>query len=180
MKFQSDDAAGAVISLVFVFLLSAVLFVVIGYGVDKIVAALIALKSMPSTQMRYNVLIAMLTTFRFEPVVILVGAGLNSWVASLRTLSGEIDLSSMMLAASELIILTMALIALTMFGGLGLESVVNVVNHNPILSAGNLMLFSAVQYIPNVVYGMCFLGLIGAIVQFILTCVQVVDYQQSM
>lgn len=188
-KYDNSEAAGAVISIVAVFLLSSALFVIIGYGIDRVVAAMIHMQFMPSSQLRYNILTIFLTTFRFEPILILVGTGLNAWVASIRTVSGEIDLSSMMLAASELILITIALIAITVFGGLGLESVINIVNTNPMLN-GSLLpasivpeilpLYQAVQFLPNVVYGLAFLGLVGAIIQWFLTCVQVSDYSQSM
>jgi hypothetical protein len=176
MRYDNSEAAGAVISLVAVFLLSSILFIIIGYGVDRVIMTSIAMQSMPSSQMRYDVIRIMIMTFRFEPIVILVGSGLNAWVVSTRTLSGEIDLGGMLLGASEMILLTLVMIALTMFGGLGIEFVINMVTHSTILGTGELALFQAVQYIAPVFYGLCFLGLVGAVIQFILQCVQVVDY----
>lgn len=179
-RYDNEEAAGAVLSIVATFILSAILFLIIGYGVDRVIQLSIAMQGMPSSQMRYDVIRIMLTTFRFEPIIILVGVGINAWVASTRTLSGEVDLSNMLLGASEMIILTLVLIALTMFGGLGLEYVINIVNTSPILSSGNMLLYSAVQYIAPVFYGLVFLGLVGAIIQYILLCVQVVDFGQQM
>lgn len=174
--FDNDQAAGAVLSIVATFILSAILFIIIGYGVDRVIQLSIALQGLPSTQMRYDVVKIMLTTFRFEPIIVLVGVGINAWVASTRTLSGEVDLANMLLGASEMIVITLVCIALTMFGGLGLEYVINVVNTNLLLSSGDLLLYQAVQYIAPTIYGLCFLALVGAIIQYILLCIQVVDY----
>lgn len=177
-RYDNSDAAGAVITLVSVFLLSAILFLIIGYGVDRVVWINNALQGMPSSQLRYDTLSVMLMTFRFEPMVVLVGAGLNTWIASVRTFSGEVDLSGMLQGVAEMIILTLAVIALTMFGGIGIEFVINMVNTSPVLSGGDLMLYQAVQYVAPTFYGICFIGLLGAVIQFILQCVQVIDYGQ--
>lgn len=179
MKHFSDNsiAAGSTITLVSVFLLSCILFVLIGFGIDKVIMASVNFQTIvASSQMRYDVIKVMLMAFEFEPFVILIGAGINVWVVSARSTSGESDLSGMLVAASEMLLLTLGVIALTTFGGLAIESVIGVMNNLVITSATQPGLYSAVIYIAPVFYGLCTLGLFGVIIQFLMTCVQTVDY----
>lgn len=175
-----ESGAGATISLVAVFLLSCFLFIMIGYGIDRIIMASINMApALASTQMRYDTIGVMITAFRFEPFIILVGVGINTWVVSNRTTSGEVDLGGMMWGAAEMILLTLGMIALTMFGGAAIETVVSVVNNVPYAVSTQPGLYSAVGWIGPVFYGLCFLGLCGAIIQFLMQCVQTVDYEPS-
>lgn len=181
-RHDNEEAAGATLTLVSVFLLSCVLFILIGYGVDKIVAISIATQSiMPATQMRYDVIRLMLLVFRFEPLILLLGGGINVWVVSTKAMGGwaESDLAQMGIGAAELILLTLGMIALVMFGGGALETVVNVVNNVPFVSGENAELYSAVIYVGVLFYGLCFLGLVGAVVQYLILCVRSVDYGAS-
>lgn len=177
LRRDTEEAAGATLTLVSVFLLSCILFILIGYGIDKVVQmSLVMQSSLPSTQMRYDVIQIMIMVFRFEPFVILIGAGINVWVASIRTTSGEVDLAAMLTAASEMLLLTLGVTALTMFGGMAIEGVIFVMNGLPLSSTFQPGLYSAVIYIAPVFYGLCVLGLMGAVIQFIIQCVQTVDY----
>jgi hypothetical protein len=176
----NDVAAGATLTLVAVFLLSCVLFIFIGYGVDKIIAMSIAMQgNLPATQMRYDTIKILVMTFRFEPALILIGCGINTWVASTRTESGEVDLAQMLTQSSEMLFLTLGVIALTMFGGAALESIIYTMNNIPIIGTTQNGLYSAVIYIVPIFYGLCFLGLCGAIIQFVIQCVQTIDYSPS-
>lgn len=179
MKFPPDNevAAGATITITAVFLLSCILFVLIGFGIDKVIMANDGFQSIiSSSQMRYDVIKIMLMTFEFEPFIILIGAGINVWVSSARTTSGESDLSGMVWAAAELLLLTLGMIALTTFGGLAIETVINVMNNIVLTATTQPGLYNAVIYIAPVFYGLCVLGLFGAVIQYIMTCVQTVDY----
>jgi len=179
-RYDNEEAAGATITLIAVFFLSCILFILIGYGIDKIVAVSIATATIiPATQMRYDTIGVMLMIFRFEPFVILIGAGVNTWVVSTRSQSGEVDLGGMLGGAAEMILLTLGMIALTMFGGAAIEAVANTTNNIPAMIVPQLELYSAVIYIGPAFYGLCFLGLCGAVIQFVLLCVQTVDYSQS-
>lgn len=178
-KYVPDNsmAAGATLTIVSVFLLSCLLFVLIGYGVDKIIALSLNFQSIfPATQMRYDTVKILLMAFEFEPFIILIGAGINVWASSTRTTSGESDLSGIAGAAAEMILLTLGVIALTMFGGAAIESVIYTMNNIVQVASPEPGLYAAVIFIAPVFYGLCILGLFGAIIQYIISCVQVVDY----
>jgi len=182
MKHTTDNsiAAGSTITMISVFLLSCVLFILIGFGIDKVIMASLNFQSiLASSQMRYDVIKVMLMAFEFEPFIILFGAVVNVWVVSSRSQSGESDLSGMLVAASEMLLLTLGVVALTTFGGLAIESVIGVMNNLVLTTTTQPGLYSAVVYIAPVFYGLCVLGLFGVIIQFIMTCVQTVDYSQS-
>ena len=178
---SNDEAAGAVLTLVSVFLLSGILFVLIGYGIDKVILTSFNLATtMPSSQVRYDVVQLMLKVFQFEPILILLGVAINAWVSSIRTQSGDVNLSAMMVGAAELIIITLVVIGLVMFGGMAIESVITAMNHFVIGGGGGQPgLFSAVQYSGMIFYGVCFLGLVGACIQYLILCVQTVDVSSS-
>jgi hypothetical protein len=177
---DNETAAGSTITLVSVFLLSCILFILIGYGIDKIIMVSINMSgTMPSTQMRYDVIKIMLMIFQIEPFIILIGAGINTWVVSTRSQSGEVDLGGMIGGAAEMVLLTLGMIALVMFGGTALESVINVINNVPFVVTSQVELYSAIMYIGPVFYGLCVLGLMGAVIQFLMLCVQTVDYTSS-
>jgi hypothetical protein len=179
-RSDTELAAGATITLVSVFLLSCILYIIIGYGIDRIILSSIQMAStMPSTQQRFDTIRVMLTVFQFEPVIMLLGVGINTWVSSTRSESGEVDLSSMLVGASEMIILTLVIIALAMYGGAAIESVINVMNHFVAIGTPDVGLFSAVIYNAGLFYGLCVLALMGVIIQYIILCVRVVDYGSS-
>ena len=179
MRTNNEEAAGATFSLIAVFVLSGLLFVLIGFGIDKVIATQLSMAAnMPASQMRYDIAQVMIMALRVEPFIVLIGAGLASWIISLRSASGDVPLSELLLGASEMIILTFVMIALELFGGMGIEKVIAAVNSIQV-PGFNVALFSAIQYGAPIFYGVCFLGLCFAIVQFLLVCVQVVDYRQS-
>jgi hypothetical protein len=177
---DNESAAGSTITLVSVFMLSCILFILIGYGVDKIIMVSInTAGTMPATQMRYDIIKIMLMIFQIEPFIILIGAGINTWVVSTRSQSGEVDLGGMLAGAAEMVLLTLGMIALVMFGGMALESVINVINNVPFVVTSQIELYSAIIYIGPVFYGLCVLGLLGAVIQYLMLCVQTVDYGTS-
>jgi hypothetical protein len=90
-----------------------------------------------------------------------------------------VDLGGMLGGAAEMLLLTLGMIALTMFGGAAIESVVSVANNLPFVVTGDFGLYSAVIYVGVVFYGICVLGLMGAIIQYMMLCVQTVDYSTS-
>jgi hypothetical protein len=176
-QYDNESAAGATISLVAVFLLSCILFILIGYGIDRIILTSINIAaSMPATQMRYDTIMNMIMVFRFEPFIIIIGAGINTWVVSTRSQSGDVDLGGLLGGAAEMLLLTVGMIALVMFGGAALESVVSVINNVPFVVTEQIGLYSMIMYIGPIFYGLCFLGLVGAVIQFVMLCVQTVDY----
>jgi hypothetical protein len=78
-----------------------------------------------------------------------------------------------------MVLLTLGMIALVMFGGMALESVINVINNVPFVVTSQIELYSAIIYIGPVFYGLCVLGLLGAVIQYLMLCVQTVDYGTS-
>jgi Na+/H+ antiporter NhaC len=74
--------------------------------------------------------------------------------------------------------LTVVIMAITMFGGYAIDSVVSVMTATKLGGAASGG-YELIQYIPNVFYGILFLILVGVCVQFILECVQVSDHTNS-
>ena len=179
--FDNESGAGSTITLVSVFLLTCILFVLIGYGIDKVImVSLNMVNVIPATQMRYDTIKVMLLIFQFEPFIILIGAGINTWVVSTRSQSGEVDLGGMLAGASEMLLLTLGMIGLVMFGGAALEGLIGVINNVPYAMTSQADLYSAVIYIGPVFYGLCVIGLMGVLLQFLMLCVQTIDYGTSM
>lgn len=175
---NNDDAAAGVFTFVLIFFLAAILFIAVGFGIDRftVVAAKMFVGS-AAAQMRFDVVNLQLLAFRIEPFILLLGLGINYWVSEMRQFSGMADVGTMIVAAVEMITMTLVLTAFTLFGGFGLDTLVNVVNNFTIINP-DLDMFAAVQYISPVFYGAMLIILIGVIVQFLMTCVQTVDYQR--
>jgi uncharacterized membrane protein YidH (DUF202 family) len=182
MKMQRDsneDAAAGIFTFVLVFLVAGIMFIAIGFGIDRFTAisTIMFASGTGYSQMRFQTVGVELLAFRVEPFVLLLGLGLNYWVSEMRQFSGMADVGVMIVGAVEMITMTLILTAFTLFGGYGIDTVVNTVNKLVLVQNPDLSLFAAVQYIEPCFYGIMFLILIGVIVQFIMLCVQTVDYQ---
>lgn len=181
MKYDNEEAAAGLFTLILVFLLSSVMFVVIGFGIDRFTLMSSTMFSgTAASQMRFDTVGLMITAFRLEPIILLVAIGINYWIAETRQYSGMADVSTMVIAAVEMISMTLVLIAFTLFGGFGLDVVIGYVNNATMMGTPDLAMFAAVQYIAPAFYGIMFLVLVGVVIQFIMTCVQTVDYSQTM
>lgn len=179
MKYSDEDAAAGIFTLILVFLLASILFIVIGYGIDRFtVLASSMFTNTVAAQARFDTVNIMLLVFRAEPFVLLFGIGYNYWVGEMRQFTAMADVGTMIVAAAEMITMTLVLIAFTLFGGYGLDMVTNFVN-NYSFSGADPSLFMAVQYIAPMFYGAMFLILIGVLVQFVMTCVRTIDYTQA-
>jgi hypothetical protein len=130
-----------------------------------------------TSQMRFDIVNLQLLVFRAEPLILLIGLGINHWVNALREYSGAVSLGSLLMGAVEMIMLTVVMIALTLFGGAGIDMVMNAANGMTIVGATS-ELYGAVQYIAPVFYGFMLLILLGIVIQFVVMCVQTVDYSQ--
>jgi hypothetical protein len=176
---KNDEAsAGGILTLVTVFLLAGILFLLIGFSVDRIV--LVALKMFAGTgssQLRFDMVNLQLVIFRAEPFVLLIGLGINHWVNALREYSGAVSLGTLLYGAVEMIMLTVVMIALTLFGGAAIDMIIGTTTAHAIAGA-TTELYSAVQYIAPVFYGFMLLITLGIVIQFLVQCVQTVDYSQ--
>lgn len=176
---NEEASAGGLITLVAVFLLSGILFLLMGFALDKIVlVALRMFSGTGSSQMRYDVVNLMILAFRAEPFIVLIGLGINHWVNALREYSGAISLGTLLRGAGEMIMLSVVMIAFTLFGGAAIDMLIVNTNVQNFIGA-TTELYGAVQYTAPVFYGFMFLILIAIIIQFFILCVQTVDYSQS-
>jgi len=175
--YTNDAGAAGVFTYVLLFLLSAILFLMIGYGVDRMILMSLNLFSSGNfmSQFRFDTVNLMLMAFRIEPLIMLLGITINFWVSEGRLNSGMADTGTMIIASTEMIVMTLILIMFTLYGGFGLDSLVYLINHT-VTPNPDLSMFGAVQYISPIFYGIMLLILIGVIVQFLMTCVQTVDY----
>lgn len=176
---NEEASAGGLLTLVTVFLLAGILFLLIGFAVDKIImVALRLFSSTGSAQMRYDIVNLMVLVFRAEPFILLIGLGINHWVNALREYSGAVSLGALLGGAVEMIILTVVMITLTLFGGAGVDLIIRAAD-TLLTSGATPELYSAVQYAAPVFYGFMFLILLGIVIQFFVLCVQTVDYSIS-
>ena len=173
---HEEASAGGIITLVAVFLVSGILFVAIGYGIDKITLLTATLyATSPASQIRFDTVEWMIAIFRIEPIILLIGAGINYFVNSIREYSGAVSLSVLLSGAAEMIALSIVLIAMTLFGGGAVDQVIYFIN-NWQIGGTPIDLFSAIQYTGVVFYGFMLLINISLIIQFLILCVQTVDY----
>jgi hypothetical protein len=177
--YTNDDAAAGIFTFVLLFILCGILFLMIGYGVDRIILLAMSLfaDGTFASQYRFDTVNLMLEIFRIEPLIVLFGIGINFWVSEGRLNSGMADTGTMIIAAAELLTMTLILVVFCLYGGYAFDSLVYYINHTTFPSP-DLSMFGAVQYISPVFYGMMLLILIGVVVQFLMTCVRVVDYNQ--
>lgn len=179
MKYSNDEAAAGIFTLIVVFLLASLMFILIGFGIDRFTLMSERMfTGSPVSQMRFDVVNLMLLVFRLEPIILLILIGINYLVAEMRQNTGMADVSTMIVGAAEMIIMTLVLIAFTLFGGSAVDAVVQFVNNYTVASP-DLELYGAIQYIAPVFYGVMFLALLGVLVQFVMLCVQTVDFSQS-
>lgn len=173
---NEDASVAGVFTLISVFLLAGILFVLIGYGVDKVIFANTAMfgSGIAFSQMRFDTVNLQVMVFRAEPVILLIGLGINYWINALRQFTGAISLGVLLTGAIEMIFETLILIALTMYGGLGLDMVMQAINAWKVSGAAEL--YAAVQYTGPIFYGIMFLLSIAAVVMFFILCIQTVDY----
>lgn len=173
---HNEDAAAGVFTYTLLFLLCGILFLMIGFGVDKVTMLASNLYTgVGESQLRFETVNWMLVVFRAEPVIMLILMGINYWVSELRVNSGMTDTGTMIIASAEMITMTFVLITFTLYGGYAIDTLVTFINTFPIANP-DTSLYAAVQYISVSYYGLCFLILIGVIVQFAMTCVRTVDY----
>jgi hypothetical protein len=173
---KSEDAAASIFTFVLLFLLCAILFLMIGFGVDKItLVASNMFTGVGESQLRLDTFNVMILVFRIEPIIMLMSIGLNYWVSTLRINSSMADTSTMIIASAEMITMTFILIVFELFGGSALDNLVNFINKFPITNP-DISLFAASQYISVCFYGLMFLILVGVVVQYVVTCVKTVDF----
>lgn len=178
-RFNNDEAsAGGIVTLVAIFLLAGTVFVVNGFAIDQITMSINSgmFTATSATQMRYDVFNLMVMVFRFQPILILIALGINRLLSANMQFSEETPLSKLTIGVVEMMLLTVVIMAFTMFGGFALDSVVSIVTT---LNFGNSTGFAIIQFIPNLFYGIMFLALIGICIQFVLECVQVSDHSNT-
>ena len=175
MQNDSESAAGGIITLLFCFILAGVLFVLMGFGIDRL--TLLASKmfvNVAASQMRYDVFAIQLMIFRAEPFIMLLGIGINYWINQTRVVSGIVELGTLLMGAGEMIILTLVLMMFNLFGGYAIDFVVQFVNSWAFVVQEDMMF--VIQYLGVVFYGFMFLLTLAVVVQFIVLCVQTIDY----
>lgn len=175
MRYDSEAAAGGIITLIFCFLLAGVLFTLIGFGIDRMtLLATRMFTGAAASQMRFDIFALQITIFRWEPLILLLGIGINYWVNQTRVISGAVELGTLLLGAAEMIVLTIVLMMFNLFGGSGIDFIVNFVN----LWSFNVIedSFFLIQYLGVVFYAFMFLLQIAVVAQFVVLCVQTVDY----
>ena len=172
---DSESAAGGIITLIFCFILAGVLFVLIGFGIDRLtVLASKLFLNVAASQMRFDVFAIQLMIFRVEPFILLFGIGINYWINQTRVVSGVVELGTLLMGAGEMIILTLVLMMFNLFGGMALDFVIQFVNTWQFVVSGDMTL--VIQYLGVIFYGFMFLLTIAVVVQFVVLCVQTVDY----
>jgi len=180
MKHDNEEGVAGLFTLVLVFLLASLMFIIIGFGIDRFtLISQTMFAGTAASQMRFDTINIMITAFRLEPFILLIAIGINYWIGEMRQYTGMADVGTMIIACVEMITMTLILIAFTLFGGFALDTVVGYVNKAQLLGSPDLDLFIAVQYITPVFCGIMFLILVGIIIQFIMTCVKTSDYTQT-
>lgn len=174
-----EASAGGIITLITLFLVGGLLFVCCGFAIDKITEIIqMMYATQAASQLRYDIVTYQIMTFRVEPIILLIGGGINHFVNSLRETSGSIAMGTVVIGAFEMISLTLVMIACTMFGGAAIDTVIGVVSAWQI--GGNPSdLFYAVEFVGPVFYGIMLLITLGLVVQYLILCVQTVDYSTS-
>jgi len=175
MQTDNESAAGGIITLLFCFVLAGALFVLMGFGIDRL--TLLTSKmfvDVSAAQMRYDVFAIQLMIFRSEPFIMLLGIGINYWINQTRVVSGIVELGTLLMGAGEMIILTLVLMMFNLFGGFAIDTVVSLVNGWQFVVIEDSMY--VIQYLGVIFYGFMFLLTIAVVVQFIVLCVQTIDY----
>jgi len=178
-KLDDSGSAGGIVILIGMFLLAGILFISVGFAIDRL--TLIASKMFvdtASSQMRFDTVNLQLMVFRAEPFILLIFAGINYWVTEIRQFSGTIPVGTMLMNCGEMIILSLVLVAFTLFGGYGIDLAVQFANGWAVAGV-DLDLTGVVQYGGPLFYGFMFILTIGVVIQFCISCVQLTDYSRS-
>lgn len=170
--YSNDSGAGNLFTFVAVFLLSAILFLTMGYALDMIVGTGITMGEMPSSQFRNIVIHNQILVWQFLPFIVLFGGGLNFIIAQNREYSASIPLGTMLIAVADLIISEIVIILFTIHGGTALETVVSTVAG---IQWADTSMFGSVQHVLPVFYGIMFILTVAMAVLYMLTCIRVVD-----
>lgn len=172
---NNENASGALFALTATFLFCGLAYIVIGYGIDEVIRSFIASGGMPVSQMRHDTVNTLLLILQFEPFIMLIGMGIATWVSALKKQSGDVPVGKLIAAAGETILASLIVIALTAFGGEAIEFVINALDGLALPGSQSPVLYAVTQYIAPLFYGMMVLALVGAVIQFLLVCVQDVD-----
>lgn len=172
---RNDDAAGGIITLIFAFLLAGVLFVIISFSIDRftLLANRVFLGA-AANQLRFDIFAIQLAIFRAEPFILLMGIGINYWVNQIRMVSGAVELGTILLGAGEMIVLTVVLMMFNLFGGSAIDFVQQFINGWNFMVLEDM--YFVIQYLGTVFYAFMFLLTVAVVAQFIVLCVQTVDY----
>ena len=171
---RNDEAAGGILALTFVFLLSAIMFIIMGYGVDRLTMLAQNVMTTNVNQMRYDMLNAQLILFRLEPLILLVAAGINYWVTESRQMSGITDLSGMLMSAVEMVLGTFTLMLLSFFGGGALDMIQGIMEGWAFTPIGDS--YMVIQFLGSAFYSLVTLMIVSIIALFVIRSVQIVDY----
>lgn len=175
MQNDNEMAAGGIITLIFCFLLAGTLFMLIGFGIDRLtLLSSRVFVGLAASQMRFDVFAIQLIIFRVEPFILLIGIGINYWINQVRVVSGMVELGTLLMGAGEMIILTLVLMMFTLFGGFAIDFIVQFVNTWQFTVIEDM--FFVIQYLNVVFYGIMMLLTIAVVVQFVVLCVQTIDY----
>jgi hypothetical protein len=175
MKYDNESAAGGIITLVFCFILAGTLFVLIGFGIDRITLLTSRLfVGAAASQMRFDIFAFQIAIFRAEPFILLIGIGINYWINQIRQLSGTVMLSTLLMGAGEMIILTIVLMMFNLFGGMAIDFIVQFVNGWQFVVLDDM--FFLIQYLGTIFYALMFMLTIAVVAQFVILCFQTVDY----
>jgi hypothetical protein len=177
--FDREEAAGGLMALVMGFLLAGFLLLVTGFGLDLVTHIATQLFSILTTasQMRYDVFELEVMVFRAEPIIFLLGLGINYWITEIRTESGAVALGAITMGICETCIITFVLMLMTLYGGYAVDYICNFVN-NWFMPGINTFWFYVPQYIPIVFYAFMFFLSIAVVVQFVILCFQTIEYAQ--
>jgi len=176
-KIDNEVAAGGIIALFFCFLLAGILFVITSFGVDRMSLMVHTMSAVNASQMRFDVFEIQKQIFRFEPLIMLLGIGINYFVNQIRVISGSVEIGTLLRGAGEMIVLTIFLMMINLFGGQAVDFVVSFVNNWQFEVVSDM--FLVIQYVGVVFYGIIMLLTIAVVVQFVILCVQTVDYANT-
>lgn len=180
---NEEASAGGIFALVSIFLLAGFIFVVNGFVLDQLtgIANSGIFAGVAASQLRYDVFNLMVMVFRFQPILVLLALGLNQLMSSNMQFSEMTPLSKLAFGVIELEFITVIIMAVAMYAGYGLDTVVSTVSNMGLGTTGTVGTtgYTLIQYIPNVFYGVMILIVIGATIQFMLECVQVSDHTNS-
>jgi hypothetical protein len=172
---NNESAASGVFAMVAAFLFFGIMAIALGAGYDRIVQITIGTAGGAVSQMRMDTLNTILLIMQFEPFVFFIGAGISTWVNANRSSSGDVPVGKLIFAGGETMVLTLLIMAFTSFGGMAIEAITDGTmafsSVNP-----DIALFGAVQYVLPLFYGIMVIATIGLVIQYLIVCVQDVEY----